>query len=231
MAGGSPYPMRRVGAEKVARAAAATRRPRRYNGAEYTETEHAKQGALGSYVLRPRETGATWTAGAVVNVSWYIAFNHGGGYKYRVCPRASQLTEACFQRPEHALEFASTEHVVLFADGARRVPNRVVAEGLGGLGWMVNPIPMPNFVGSDCDDMDGKPSGGCPCGSGYPGGARTEDFPNPFGEDLKGKNTAIVDEVRVPAALPPGEYVVGFRWDCETSSQVWSSCADVPVVA
>ena len=103
MAGGSPYPMRRVGAEKVARAAAATRRPRRYNGAEYTETEHAKQGDLGSYVLRPRETGATWTAGAVVNVSWYIAFNHGGGYKYRVCPRASQLTEACFQRPEHAL--------------------------------------------------------------------------------------------------------------------------------
>ena len=25
--------------------------------------------------------------------------------------------------------------------------------------------------------------------------------------------------------LKPGEYVLGFRWDCETSAQVWQSCA------
>ena len=94
---------------------------------------------------------------------------------------------------------------------------------------MLNPIPMPNFVGSDCDDMKGHPCGGCPCGSGYPGGARTEDFPNPFGHNNAGKNTAIMDEVYVPE-VPPGEYVVGFRWDCETSSQVWSNCADITIV-
>ena len=41
----------------------------------------------------------------------------------------------------------------------------------------------------------------------------------------------IVDEVIVPAGLAPGEYVVGWRWDCEESTQVWSSCADVTVVA
>ena len=39
------------------------------------------------------------------------------------------------------------------------------------------------------------------------------------------------DEVIVPAGLAPGEYVVGWRWDCEESTQVWSSCADVTVVA
>ena len=118
---------------------------------------------------------------------------------------------------------------MLFEEGERRIPNTVVREG-GGLGWMLNPIPMPNFVGSDCDDWSGHPCGGCPCGSGYPGGNTHADFPNPFGKDKAGQNTAVVDLVRVPK-LPPGDYVVGFRWDCETSSQVWSTCADVSIVA
>ena len=103
---------------------------------------------------------------------------------------------------------------------------------------MLNPIPMPNFVGSDCDDMKGHPCGGCPCGSKYPGGNVNEGVcvdglcygKNPIKEGTQmGKNTAIEDEVRVPANLPAGEYIVGFRWDCETSSQVWTSCADITV--
>ena len=35
-------------------------------------------------------------------------------------------------------------------------------------------------------------------------------------------NVAIRDVLRVPK-VPPGEYVVGFRWDCETSSREHSS--------
>ena len=38
---------------------------------------------------------------------------------------------------------------------------------------------------------------------------------------------AIVDELDLPADLPPGDYVLGWRWDCEQTPQVWSSCADV----
>ena len=72
-------------------------------------------------MLKPRPTGTTWTAGGVANVSWYIAFNHGGGYKYRICPRTEQLTEECFSKPEHQLEFAADEHVVVFPDGPRYV--------------------------------------------------------------------------------------------------------------
>lgn len=233
MAGGAPTPM--------------------YNGGEYTKTKYAKQGDLGSKVLKPRDTGTVWKAGGcvkyynlssccclgpecispiltcyarshaitrVANVSWYIAFNHGGGYKYRICPRSYELTEDCFALPEHQLEFASNEHVVLFPPptGPKRIPNTVVKHG-GGIGWMLSPIPMPNFVGSDCDDARGHPCHGCPCGSHYPGGNTENDFPNPFGKDNEGKNTAIVDLINVPN-VPPGEYVVGFRWDCETSSQV-----------
>lgn len=199
-----------------------------YNGAEYTPTKYGKQGDLGSYVLPPRPTGTVWTSGGVANVSWYIAFNHGGGYKYRICPKSEQLTEACFQLPEHQLEFAADHHVVLFENGPQKISNTIVREG-GGLGWMLNPIPMPNYVGSDCDTMQGRPCHGCPCGSGYPGGNTEEDFPNPFGKANGGRNTAIVDLIHVPV-VPPGEYVVGFRWDCETSSQVWSSCGDIEIV-
>ena len=37
----------------------------------------------------------------------------------------------------------------------------------------------------------------------------------------------IYDKLRVPPHLEPGEYVLGFRWDCEASAQVWNSCADI----
>lgn len=43
-------------------------------------------------------------------------------------------------------------------------------------------------------------------------------------------NLEIVDKVRIPKDLPAGDYVVGFRYDCEESNQVWSSCSDVKVV-
>ena len=41
----------------------------------------------------------------------------------------------------------------------------------------------------------------------------------------------IVDHVKIPKDLKPGDYVLGWRWDCEESTQVWSSCADVTVIA
>jgi len=199
-----------------------------FNGGEYTTTKYAKQGDLGSITLKPRPTGITWKAGGLANVSWYIAFNHGGGYKYRICPRSSPLTEECFAKPENQLIFAADYHVVEFKDGPKKIPNTVVKKGEGGIGWMLSPIPMPNFVGSECDNGKGYPCGGCPCGSGYPGGNTHKDFPNPFGKDNMGKNTAIQDLVHVPQ-FPAGDYVVGFRWDCETSSQVWTSCADITI--
>lgn len=40
----------------------------------------------------------------------------------------------------------------------------------------------------------------------------------------------IVDRVVVPQDLPAGDYVLGWRWDCEESTQVWAACADITVV-
>jgi lytic starch monooxygenase len=40
---------------------------------------------------------------------------------------------------------------------------------------------------------------------------------------------AIIDEVHVPQ-VPPGDYVVRWRWDCEQSPQIWSGCGDIVIV-
>jgi len=38
---------------------------------------------------------------------------------------------------------------------------------------------------------------------------------------------SVMDEVQVPNK--PGEYVLGWRWDCEETDQVWTSCADIVI--
>jgi lytic starch monooxygenase len=44
-------------------------------------------------------------------------------------------------------------------------------------------------------------------------------------------NITMYDQLRVPAHLQAGEYVLGFRWDCESSAQVWQACADITIAA
>ena len=64
---------------------------------------------------------------------------------------------------------------------------------------------------------------------GYPGTTAGDNyFPNSteFMPDF-----AIVDKVQLPAGLDPGDYVVSFRYDCEQTSQVWSTCGDVRIEA
>ena len=46
----------------------------------------------------------------------------------------------------------------------------------------------------------------------------------------KGDFYAFRDLVTVPEDLEPGQYVLSFRWDCEHTAQVWSSCANINVV-
>jgi hypothetical protein len=31
--------------------------------------------------------------------------------------------------------------------------------------------------------------------------------------------------VEIPKDLKPGKYILGFRYDCEATAQVWSNCA------
>lgn len=159
-------------------------------------------------------------------------WSDSGGYKYRLCPKTERLTEECFQRPEHQLEFATDFHLIKFSAGERRIRNTIVREG-GGVGWALNPIPNNGHAGSTCDDWTGhactigcpteptleaaaaagKTAPGCP-GATYDASATAALFPNQLSTDGSGelgKNVAIQDVLRVPR-VPAGEYVVGFRW-------------------
>jgi hypothetical protein len=40
-------------------------------------------------------------------------------------------------------------------------------------------------------------------------------------------NTLIVNTLTVPSHLAPGDYVLGLRYDCEKSAQIWGGCADI----
>jgi len=39
----------------------------------------------------------------------------------------------------------------------------------------------------------------------------------------------IVDTLQIPPSVPTGKYVLGFRWDCEKSAQVWAACSDITI--
>ena len=41
----------------------------------------------------------------------------------------------------------------------------------------------------------------------------------------------IVDLLRVPSDLKEGDYVLSWRWDCEMTKQIWTSCSDVTIKA
>mmetsp|Transcript_25574 Transcript_25574/g.78842 ORF Transcript_25574/g.78842 Transcript_25574/m.78842 type:complete len:83 (-) Transcript_25574:68-316(-) len=60
-----------------------------------------------------------------------------------------------------------------------------------------------------------------------------DEWPWPYGDTgrCSGRDpwdVSIVDTIIVPE-VPPGEYVLGFRYDCEKSAQIWQQCADIVV--
>ena len=91
-----------------------------------------------------------------------------------------------------------------------------------------NPIPA-------CHSMDGgwlEDGPGCPKSG--------PQFPPPapgllgYGENYLAPGApdflfTIMDEVEVPD-LPPGEYVLSFRWDCEQTSQIWNACSNIRII-
>lgn len=40
---------------------------------------------------------------------------------------------------------------------------------------------------------------------------------------------SVVDKVKVPDSLRPGNYLLSWRWDCEQSHQIWQNCADIRI--
>jgi len=223
-----------------------------FNAGAYNTTAHAKQGDLGSQVLKPRPSGTTWHRGATAKARWQMTARHGGGYQYRLCPRSEPLTEACFQKTPLAFANQKT-HTALFSNRSVTIPATLVTDGPAA-GWMRMPVPDTDqhpcdykvAPGEHCRAASGSLCPGCgapwyaaddacptPCDI-FPGlphytSADLTHFPNPL-PDVSFHEYAIEDELAVPTHLPAGEYVLGWRWDAEMTSQVWSSCADITIV-
>ena len=41
---------------------------------------------------------------------------------------------------------------------------------------------------------------------------------------------AFKDLVKVPTEIPPGDYVLSFRYDCLESPQIWNACANIKIM-
>jgi len=230
-----------------------------FNAGAYNTTQFAKQGDLGSKVLKPRPSGTIWHRGAVEKARWQYTASHGGGYQYRLCPANETLSEECFQKMPLAFA-APYGHDVVFSNQTVHIGATVVPHSVTGTGdWMLNPIPSydSDFVACDYavpkgEHCDWKCPGcgapayaadlACPCrcAEQYPQyfpsgfayvGADPDIFPDPL-PDFHSDYTkyAVEDSVVVPEDIPAGDYVLGWRWDCEQTSQVWSSCADITIV-
>lgn len=261
--------------------------------AKFTSTIHAKQGDLGSLVLKKGPSQATWRAGAEVEVMWSMRSNHGGGVQWRLCPVEDNLTEACMQR--NPIPFVGRQYL-LYRNGTRQLlkskyavasyqpgvtpkseppatgymvpgtgffPNATCPGGYGcpvGATWALNPIPVrphslnhfvhsvgsrdnhtygPVYMRSFANLWRGGWQDGCQQGSRgciTAAGSQYEFEPPCLGEidvqnpkdratwhlsDLglcRGErpwHVSIVDVLRIPSTLRPGDYVLGFRWDAE----------------
>lgn len=198
---------------------------------EFTNTTYAKVGDMGSKLPR-MPSGAVWKAGSVVETMWSLRANHGGGYQYRLCPLSSELTEECFQQTP--MPFAGNSRLMLGNGTMIPLHSTFVTEGtlpVGGT-WQRNPIPGYVIESGDGWHYCDEPGPGCrwfepPCDDPY------SLHPLNLGQGLcSGEwltNVTTYDRLRVPEALAAGEYVLSFRYDCESTAQVWNSCADVTI--
>lgn len=195
---------------------------------EFTDTKYAKLGDLGSQVLPKYDTGTVWQAGSTVETMSSFRAVHGGGYQFRLCPLESNLTEACFQQTP--MPFVGNSKLMISNGSMVELDSVDVTNGTlpAGGTWRMLGIPM----------MRGFPYDGPskwafepPCDEpGYP------DHPPKFPNQGRCSgdwthNITMYDYLHVPGHLTPGEYVLGFRYDCEASAQVWQSCADVKITA
>lgn len=166
----------------------------------------------------PKTDRTVWQQGGTAEVAWTPDINHGGGYAYRLCPSQHVTDEACFQRPEHHLEFSDDTHTIYWTDDGTEetIPAKRTKIGTfpAGSHWTMNPIPTD----------EGPAPWPSPCSlhscAGSPG-----IFPQYY------MSLSIKDQIKVPTHLAPGDYTLSWRWDTEMTPQIWTNCADIRIVA
>merc|ERR1712151_651962 len=128
------------------------------------------------------------------------------------------------------LPFASESQILRWANNTElEISASLVSEGTTppGSTWAKNPIPAcksfsGGFQEDGCDEPQFPPPQGCNALCwGYQPSKEVPDREIP----------SIVDTLEIPNDVLPGKFVLGFRWDCEQTPQIWSSCSDVEIIA
>eukprot|EP00928_Gymnodinium_smaydae_P017880 TRINITY_DN16827_c0_g4_i1.p1 TRINITY_DN16827_c0_g4~~TRINITY_DN16827_c0_g4_i1.p1 ORF type:complete len:388 (+),score=27.65 TRINITY_DN16827_c0_g4_i1:48-1211(+) len=218
------------------------------DAAVFQETKFAKFGDYASKSLPQLPTGVVWAVGSVVEVAWGIRYNHGGGYSYRLCPVNEELTEECFRKIP--LNFTGMPSLRWNNGKELFYKPMYLTEGTSPPGsmWARNQIPRIDDSAEGSWEpwdkrnlcQDGARGKGCRafepiCEEATPPWHKIE--PQSRDSDVEGicsgdwTGGMLVDRVQIPTWLPPGQYVLGWRWDCEETAQVWTNCADVTVAA
>ena len=149
-----------------------------------------------------------WSAGSHQEVSWYVSANHAGGYSYRLCRMPEEgivrVTEDCFQ--ETPLDFVGDKQWVMYrAD-----------HGNDGTGHRTEVAARRTREGT------------FPHGSQWTANPLWPRYEEGGSSDYS--QGQVIDLVKVPEDLEPGEYVLSFRWDCKCSPQVWGSCSNIVIL-
>jgi len=209
---------------------------------------HVPEGIFDARDMHFRNKHVTeWQVGSVVEAAFAITANHGGGYTYRLCrvpqhgATQSSVSEACFQATPPPQFHGSTQWAQYGSDVNTRKPIQAVRTTWGtfppGSMWTKNPIPAFRCTSGG---LHGHAFDGI---TPNPHGCTQLNFP-PAHADLAGFGGhsdsrrhlidtfkfQIVDKLKVPD-LPPGDYVLGWRWDCEQTFQVWTQCSNIKIVS
>ena len=145
-----------------------------------------------------------WSPGSEQEVRWRVHANHAGGYSYRLCRMPEDgiggVTEDCFR--ERPLEFAGDKQWVIYT------PDEATGH-------------MTELEAARTTE-----------GTSPPGSMWTANPFKRFGEGatLGTSGGEVVDYVKIPEEVEAGEYVLGFRWDCKCTPQVWTVCSNVLIL-
>lgn len=98
-------------------------------------------------------------------------------------------------------------------------------QGVDACGTSCAPCPMT--PGSDCSRCDQVQT---VLPDRYKSDVPQFPPPCPSCQGVDWNGLSVRDLLRVPKDLKPGKYILGFRYDCEATAQVWSNCADITIV-
>jgi len=165
---------------------------------------------------------ATYKAGDVVTMEWCVSdlADHGGVYSYRLCTDHSLVAK--FTNPEYtpdaadmdALESCFQAGILACSDvPGQECPIHPDCQAAGTETWGCR-------NSTEWFNCGPKDNGRC-ASRGTHGSCETH----------KGPGTVLKDQVKLPDGFASNHTLIGFRWDCQDTPQLWLHCADVEITS